>query len=181
MELHRRGELLHVSPQNLIEFSRVVSARRDHPECLRLSGGPRCGPRHHPTRHATISADTPFVPPKLPSNRSKSHHHNLTFNCESGELRPPLRLPSLLSDPASSLFSGSTRIRRMRVGSARRTVRRWPSTSTLSPVLASRPSRSRIRPPAVSASVSGTATRRPRPGRRAGRRRRPRRRRRPAG
>ena len=40
-------------------------------------------------------------------------------------------------------------------GIARRTVRRWPLISTLSPALASRPSRSRTRPPAVSASVSG--------------------------
>ena len=35
---------------------------------------------------------------------------------------------------------------------------RWPLTSTASPGLARRPRRSRIRPPAVSASVSGTST-----------------------
>src|SRR5262249_9250690 len=56
--------------------------------------------------------------------------------------------------PAST-GTGSTRMRRMRVGSAWVTIRRWPSTWTTSPWLASRPRRSRTRPPAVSASVSG--------------------------
>ena len=38
------------------------------------------------------------------------------------------------------------------------TVSRWPLTSTASPGLARRPRRSRIRPPAVSASVSGSSS-----------------------
>src|SRR5271157_6553332 len=43
---------------------------------------------------------------------------------------------SFFSDSTSALSIGSIRILRIRVGSARTTVRRWPLISTVSPVLA---------------------------------------------
>ena len=81
---------------------------------------------------------------------------DLLYNQPLSADLPGCRVASPNALAASGLY-GSIRILRIRVGSARMTVRRWPSIVTLSPVLASRPSRSRTRPPTVSASVSGTS------------------------
>ena len=84
-------------------------------------------------------------------------------------------------DSAGPSTAGSTRIRRIRVGSAWRTVSRWPSTVTRRPSWpAGRAGRGSARRRSRRRS-RGSRPRRPRPGRRAGRSRRPRTPRRPAG